>query len=294
MKRTASLLGLMLVFSTAPPARADKLTGAVCGDAYARAQQLRNDRKLLQARDALRICAQPTCKDFIIKDCTSWLDQVQASLPTVVPVAADETGTPLAGVKVSMDGQVLLEKVEGRSVEVDPGAHTFTFERPDGTKMDKAVIVPEGERDRRVLATFPSPRAPSTATMGPPPVGSPSLSTSSAGDERARGGFPWRTAGLVTAGVGVAAIGVGTLFGVEAMSKKSDAGCNADSQCQSEVAATKLRDAQSAGNAATVFFVVGGVLTAGGIVIWSVSPRHVTVAPSVGRGSAGLAVGGAF
>ena len=90
------------------------------------------------------MCVQPSCKDFIVKDCSDWLGEVKTALPTVVPVAVDPTGNALVDVKVSMDGAQLVAKIDGRSVEVNPGLHSFVFEMADGTKAQKNVLVAEG------------------------------------------------------------------------------------------------------------------------------------------------------
>ncbi len=102
----------VLVFS--PPAHAD---GNACADAYSRAQELRTKRKLIGAREALRICSQTTCPAFIVKDCTTWLDEVQSSLPSVVPPSPRMARGTISArrVRVSMDGQVLLEN-SGRAL----------------------------------------------------------------------------------------------------------------------------------------------------------------------------------
>ncbi len=153
----------LLFASLAPSAHAADPPNA-CADAYGRAQELRSKRKLIGARDALRVCSQQTCPAFIVKDCTSWLDEVQASLPSVVPVATDAQGNDLAGVKVSMDGEVLFESSDGRSVDVDPGRHTFTFELrgPRGDEAPpvvKHVVVAEGEKNKRIAAIVQKPGA---------------------------------------------------------------------------------------------------------------------------------------
>jgi len=80
--------------------------------------------------------------------------------------------------------------------------------------------------------------------------------------------------GLVTAGVGVVGLGVGTAFGLVAKSKNdasNSSGCNGNN-CTSQAAATR-RDALSAANVSTVAFVAGGVLAASGVVLWLAAPK---------------------
>jgi hypothetical protein len=176
MSRTLFLVALCAVCLQTSLAHADESRGNDCAGAYVRAQTLRNDRKLIDARNALRVCVQPTCKDFIVKDCVNWLDQTQASLPTVVPVATDRDGNDLAGVVVEMDGKPLLERIDGHSIEVDPGAHTFTFFAPDGTKTVRQVLISEGEKGKPIGVEFgqAKPSALEADTIPAPPRASAS------------------------------------------------------------------------------------------------------------------------
>jgi hypothetical protein len=292
MKRTF-LLALVVVPLFAPPALADRAHSAECSDAYTRAQTLRRDRKLIDARDALRICAQPTCKDFIVKDCSTWLDQVQSSLPTVVPVATDADGNNLPGVRVSMDGHVLLDAIDGRSIEVDPGTHTFSFQALDGTRADKEIVVAEGEQSKHVAVVLGKPRsaqgptpqpstAPSAGPVTPPPPVTPERHASAL-----------KPVGIAATAVGGVGLTVGAIFGLEAMGKKSDAGCSG-TVCPDAQSGSKLHTAQNDATLSTAFFIAGGVLAAGGITIWALAPGSVQVAPSVGSNAAGVAVRGSW
>ncbi|MGO8998220.1 MAG: hypothetical protein ACLQVI_33280 [Polyangiaceae bacterium] len=168
--RRGAVVAFALVL-VAPLARAD---GGACSDAYAKAQELRTKRKLTGAREALRVCSQSTCAAFIVKDCTTWLDEVQASMPSVVPVATDAAGNDVAA-KISMDGETLTESSDGRSFDVDPGKHTFTFELTgaqgeQGAAVVKHVIVAEGEKNKRVSVVLQKPGAPGATAAPPPPV----------------------------------------------------------------------------------------------------------------------------
>jgi hypothetical protein len=278
--------------------------GASCGEAYTNAQTLRNARKLVQARDALRICAQPTCKDFIVKDCADWLDQVQRSLPSVVPVATDPQGNPIFNVKVLVDGAPFVDKIEGRSVDVDPGPHTFTFETTDGTKAEKQVLVTEGEHDKRVAVTLgagaPAPanatppgNAAQPTTGGTPPAGPPAGQAPIVVDSSG-GGLQWKAIGLANAGVGVAALAVGGVFGGLAISKKNNSGCTSKGVCP-PADAQNWRDAGTAASTSTILFVAGGVFVAGGLAMWFLAPSSkVQAAPAVGTNGGGIVVRGTW
>jgi hypothetical protein len=255
----------------------------MCTDAASQGQIQRDAQKLVEARNQFLICARQECPNVVRKDCTTWLAQVQASLPTVVPIATDEAGNGLPDVKILMDGKLLLDKAEGGAVEVNPGIHTFTFELADGTKTDRQIVVAEGDKDKRVGATIAKP-APATPPRAPAEHARAESSST-----------PWKTLGIVTAGVGVVGLGLGSVFGVEASGKKSSAGCDSNSKCPTKTALNTLSSAESDGNVATGFFIAGGVLTAGGIMIWALAPSGpVQVAPSVGVNTAGLLLRGVW
>lgn len=284
MKPSSSLAVFSLLVAWSQ-ARADDKNAATCSETYVRAQTLRNEHKLIEARETLRACVRSACKAFVVRDCATWLDQVQSSLPTVVPVAIDGAGNDLGGVKVSMDGRVLLERIDGRSVEVDPGPHTFSFEGPDG-HLDKQVIVAEGEKGKRIAVLLGKPApAPVPIEAGAGTADLPPVAQSGMG--------PWKTVGLVTLGAGVVGAGIGAFFGLRAVSDKNDANCDANSVCPSPAAANTLSDAQHEGTLATVFLVSGGILAAGGVTLFILAPaRPVRATPNLGRGELGFTLRG--
>jgi hypothetical protein len=123
------------------------------------------------------------------------------------------------------------------------------------------------------------------------------------GGKAAPSPFPLRTLGIITGAVGVVTIGIGGVFGIQAIGKNSDSnttGCNGD-MC-SGAGLTNRRDAVSAGNTSTALFVVGGLLTGAGVVMFVLGKSSasgetkpaVAAAPAVGPGSAGFALSGRF
>jgi hypothetical protein len=268
-------LGAMLASLSA---FADETSASKCSETYVRAQTLRNERRLMESREALRACALSGCKDFIVRDCVHWLDQVQTSLPTVVPVATDGAGNDLGRVRVSIDGKVLLETIDGRAIEVDPGPHTFLFEGPDAARVEKQVIVAEGEKGKRIATVLGNVSVPvASGDAGSRTRESPEHAETEMG--------PWKMTGLVTTGVGDVGAGIGAFFGLRAAARKSDANCDANSGCNTLEEFNTLSDAQRDGNLATIFLASGGILAAGGFTLFMLAPaRPVRVAPSVGRG----------
>jgi hypothetical protein len=298
MKQPLLLTATMTLLSPAV-ATADPPTAKVCADAYVDGQVLRNDHKLLEARDQFRACSQSSCKQFMVKDCSAWLDAVEANLAAVVLLAVDEAGNVLAEVKVSIDGAA-PRAIDGRSVEVDPGLHAFSFEATDGRKEERSVLVPEGDKGVRVVVTLPRPSIRADELGRKPVVVSSSVpaSASAVWVPTARPLAPLKTIGAALAGIGVLGLAAGVFFGIQAVNKKGHAeqtGCDAGGQCPSPTAADELSDAGRAADFSTAFFVLGGAMALSGGILWFISPgRSIGATPVAQSGGAGLVIAGAW
>jgi hypothetical protein len=123
-----------------------------CADAYERAQLRRNERKLRSARADLVSCLQ-VCPAMVRPDCLRWLGEVDADLPTVVFEARDGRANEIFDVRVRVDREPLVERLDGGALPVDPGVHTFLYER-DGQAREQVVTVREGEKNRKLMVTF--------------------------------------------------------------------------------------------------------------------------------------------
>jgi hypothetical protein len=92
----------------------------------------------------------------------------------------------------------------------------------------------------------------------------------------------------VIGGVGVVGIGLGAFFGLQASSKLSDAKGKCGDypyECGNE-AKDLQSSAKSSATVSTVGFVAGGVLLAGGLVLYFTAPKRESVALGFGPGSA--------
>src|SRR6185369_12911883 len=108
--------------------------------------------------------------------CATWFSEVEASLPTIVLVAYDRQGRHRADARVRLDGELLVERLDGRATAVDPGEHTFVFELPDGTSHDVRVVVLEGQKNVVIEGRFSTTQAPGRqdgATAPPPDANEP-------------------------------------------------------------------------------------------------------------------------
>jgi hypothetical protein len=135
------------------PASADV---QACLAASEKGQRARSAGRLREARDLFQVCGAEGCPAMVRRDCAQWQGEVVAALPSVVFGAKDRQGRDLFDVTVSMDGETLVRKLDGKSVNVDPGPHTFKFEIAGAQAVVERALVKEGEKARAVNVSFES------------------------------------------------------------------------------------------------------------------------------------------
>lgn len=168
-----------------------------CITAAEKAQTLRRAKKNVEARPQLLTCSRDVCPQQIRTDCTRWLSDLDTAMSTIVVHARDAEGHDLIDVKVFVDGQLLVPKLTGTSVPVDPGPHKFRFELPNGKSIEEDVLVAEGEKDRALRVKVPT--EPASPSGGPvPSSGGPPEQPSS---HHGPGAVPW-----IIGGVGLASL----------------------------------------------------------------------------------------
>ncbi len=145
-------------------------TKLACMEASDKAQQLRLAGKLIAARDTLHLCVQDACPAVVREACSQWLGEVTASLPSIVIGARDGDGKDLLDVKVSIDGRLVAEHLQGLALPIDPGRHSMHYEKSDGAVVDEAVLIGEGSKNRAITVTFPGKVLPAPVA---PPVAAP-------------------------------------------------------------------------------------------------------------------------
>jgi hypothetical protein len=256
-----------------------------CASAAERAQTDREVHHLRTARQELLRCARATCPSAVRVDCSTWLDQVSASLPTLALHARNDRGEDLVDVTVDLDGERVATRLDGAAVPVDPGEHVVRFQAPGLVSVEVKVVVVEGDKARPVAAVLSAPLA---APLPKPPASTPDSSGS------ARQVLPW-----TALGIGVAALGAFVGLEVVAHAELStlQSGCGVTHSCKdSEVSPVRTKF-QAAG--AMLGVGIAGVAGATvGFVLRSrekAEPRAwVRVGPSTGIGGGMLVVGRAF
>jgi hypothetical protein len=99
-----------------------------------------------------------------------------------------------------------------------------------------------------------------------------------------------RTAALVVGGVGAAAVVVGSIFGIRSMVKhdESDKFCPRGA-CRDVRGVEAMNQARTAGDIATIAWVIGGLGLAGAGILWFTAPERAPETASQTRVSVGLA-----
>jgi hypothetical protein len=309
----ASVASVALALASSS-ARAD-VTKAQCIEANTKGQDLRRDGNLAAARDVFRTCAVPSCPALLRDDCTRRIDEIERVQPTIVFDAKDASGRDVSVVKVTIDGKPLTDRLAGTPLQVDPGEHVFAFQVPGQAPVTQTFIIKENERDRRervVLggpapgSSIPSPASRATGSSADAATAVASPGSSSSGELPSHGAMSTRKIlGLTAAGVGVAGVAVGSVFGLmtrsEISQQKSD--CASPTQCSNPTGAASAHSTGSSDGAiSTVAFIAGGALLAAGAVLFftgghAPDPTATTglvVTPSVGPGGGGLSLKGGF
>jgi hypothetical protein len=259
-----ALAGGMHTAEAADPTTAD------CLGASEAALKFGSELKLRAERAQLLVCAAASCPADIRKECDNRIEEVNTQIPTIIFQAKDGAGKDLSAVKVTMDGEVLAERLQGAALSIDPGSHTFTFEMAGQPVVNEQLLIQEGDKDRREhIVLGASGTTVGTPAGAPVPASIPPVPAQSAAGS---GLGAQKTLGLVAAGVGVVGVGLGSAFGLIAMSKRDDAQRICPNQCTGSDGANAWKDAGAAGTASTVLFVVGGAALAGAAVLWFTAP----------------------
>jgi hypothetical protein len=140
---------LALALFGASSALAAEPTKDECIAANETAQDLRQSGKLLEARTKLVLCVATSCPGPLREDCAQRLSEIAAVMPSVVFEVKDSAGNDMSSATVTIDGQHLAEKLDGRPIALDPGEHRFAFRAESGATAEKTLVVREGEKDRR-------------------------------------------------------------------------------------------------------------------------------------------------
>jgi hypothetical protein len=169
LRAASTCVGLtMALWLVQVPALA-QMSKEQCVDANTRGQHLRTDGKLSEAREQLRQCGDPSCPAIVRDDCARRLDDLDRVQPTIAFEVKDPSGADVSAVKVTMDGKLLTERLDGKPLPVDVGERFFTFEvdgQPPVT-LTRTLVLTEGEKGRRERIVLGGGTASASAPVSP-------------------------------------------------------------------------------------------------------------------------------
>jgi hypothetical protein len=182
-------------------------------------------------------------------------------------VAKGADGADLSDVRVDADGTLLLERLTGAAVPINPGQHTFTFTWSDKV-VERSAVVHEGEKNRILSVEFPAdlPNAQPTPVAAAPAKPAPAVAVRKPVER------PTPPSVYIAGGLGVVALGGFAYF---AASGRSDANALHDDAC----ATSSTCDPDETGAvkdkylAANIFLGVGIVSFGVATVLWLARPE---------------------
>jgi serine/threonine-protein kinase len=241
---------------------------------------------------------------------TARADRLQPSLSRLTLKVAPETAK-LTSLRVTRDNVEIGKTQFGIALPVDPGKY-HVVASAEGYQSYEADIDVAANADSKSL------EIPALVAAATPPVGAlaaPPAATHAAGantqtvtpppaNPEPAAGNPMRTAAYVTGALGVVSLGVGTYFGVKAISKNNDAKdhCPAGNTCNDPQGESLTNDAQSAATVSNITIGIGAAFVVAGVVLYltsapkekPASAARLEMHPLVGRDLAGIGFGGAF
>lgn len=207
------------------------------------------------------------------------LDRAERLRPQLSKLTIELSGTDaeLEGVEVhylqaESGDRAMASAAVGTAVPVDPGTYTVKVKAPGYQTYEGQVTVGGNAASEKhvvpPLALAPEEAAP---VDEPPPAEEPATP----GDEAPSENNWQKPTGIALAGAGVVGVALGAVFGLVAMDQNNqaiDAGCSNDA-CNSRDGSELTDQALTSATVSTVAFAVGGVLLAGGAVLYFTAPK---------------------
>lgn len=232
-------------------------------------------------------------------------DRAAALEPKLSKLRVDPPPEPIEGLEVRRGGVLLGAGSLGVEAAVDPGKYVIEATAPGRAPWSTTVEI-GAEADRKTVAIpalETAAEAPAEAPAAPPPAPrttTPAPATRDGSDVTAdSGASSKRTIGYVLGGVGLASLGVGTLFGMLAAKQAGDAEDDAslcpDKLCTKE-GRKEIDSAETKALISTIGFGVGVAALAAGVTLVLTNPdsSHARLEPSIGPNGGFIGVSGVF
>lgn len=211
----------------------------------------------IEARARARAAGRQDRVDFANDAITA----IEPRLSRLTIVVSSEADVP--GLRVYRDGTEIGRAAWGTAMPVDPGAHVIEARAPGKANWSHSIDI-GGSADRKEVNVAVLEVDHSTKVAPPPPALRPraSVSTETARRRRVEAETESvdgrRVAAYALGAGGVVALGIGSFFGVRAISQwsKSDEECP-EGRCTSE-GADAATDAKRAADVSSVSFLIAG------------------------------------
>jgi hypothetical protein len=197
-------------------------------------------------------------------------------------------GSDVSTLEVKLDGNVVGRPTLGVAIPVDPGTHRVAASASGKRAWETSIDIPTGPVE--IVVALPALTDAPAEPLAPATPGA----SSRPGSDRSPASNTQRILAYGLGGLGLVGVGIGTVFGLKAISKNDESnerGC-VGNECSASAGALR-EDAQSAGTLSTVAFAVGGAALAGGVVLFLTAPNskaedsrpvaRIAFAPSGGR-----------
>jgi hypothetical protein len=207
-------------------------------------------------------------------DARKELADLQARMPALT---IEIEGAPAEQVRLTFDGKPLATTPEALKFSANPGQHTLEAQFGTATQLRELSLEPKAHEN--IVITFDAPPGEAAPAPAPAPV-----------DERPGDtGWPLRTWGWVSVGVGAAGIAVGTIGLAGALSNKSELESSAECQGRrcSEAASSIIDSYDSWKTISTIGFVAGGLFAATGATLILIDTPAAEAQALVGPGFVG-------
>jgi len=276
--------------------RLDPLPGTLLNMAVCHEREGRTATAWVEFRDALAL-ARHDARDDRVALAEEHMKGLEPRLCSVRIVVGPRADVPL--LSVTLDGNTLARPAWDTALPVDPGTHTVGASSPS-TKpfVARVEAIKEGETQTVTIdALDAAPPVVAEAPVAVPPGSgsAPVLSRASSGLSSRR------VAALAIGGAAIVGLGIGSYFGIDAVSKHSasNRGCPAN-QCSAQAVAENSQS-QTSADRSTVAFSVTLAAVAVAAYLWlsggdakGASPSALLVAPVVSRDGGGVALARTF
>jgi serine/threonine-protein kinase len=224
------------------------------------------------------------------------------SLSKLTLVVPSHAAVP--GLAITRNGSSVPSAAWGAALPVDPGEQKIAASAPGYEPWSLSVnLPPNGARivvDVPALQALPPSEVPPPAAVAQSEPATPSApqpaAAASLEDSKPRSTFH-KPLAYALGGAGIVVLGVGTYFGIRAISEnnKADEACPND-KCRTAAGMDHNDAAHSAATAANVLVGGGLALVAAGVVVFVMRPREdrMQVSLTTGPGSAQLNLRGTF